>query len=98
VDFVQLREGGQQPQSLTSKTSKDSTSQHVQKDEILKPKVSNITVVHSHKKIENVTGKEKTKASNSPLKKKRKRPEIPPPPLIENGNKVLFYSKCHILI
>ncbi|GAU49121.1 hypothetical protein TSUD_376620 [Trifolium subterraneum] len=80
------REGGQQPQSFTSKTSKDSTSQHMQKDETLKPKVSKITVVHSPKKIENVTDKEKTKASSSPLKKKRKRPEIPSP-LSENGNK-----------
>ncbi|CAJ2637876.1 unnamed protein product [Trifolium pratense] len=80
------REGGEQPQSITSKTSKDSTSQHVQKDEILKPEVSKVTVVHSQKKIENVTDKEKTKASSSPLKKKQKRPEIPPP-LSENGNK-----------
>jgi hypothetical protein len=88
VDFVQHREGGQQLQSLASKTSKDSTS-HVQKDEILKPEVSKVTVVHSQKKIENVTDKEKTKASSSPLKKKQKRPEMPPP-LSENGNKVLF--------
>jgi hypothetical protein len=63
----------------------------VQKDEILKPEVSKVTVVHSQKKIENVTDKEKTKASSSPLKKKRKRPEMPPP-LSENGNKVLFYN------
>jgi hypothetical protein len=61
----------------------------VQKDEILKPEVSKDTVVHSQKQIENVTDKEKTKTSSSPLKKKRKRPEMPPP-LSENGNKVLF--------
>jgi hypothetical protein len=66
----------------------------VQEEEVLNPKIAKITVVRPLKKCENVTGKEKTKASSSPLKKKR--PEIPPH-LGENGNKVLFYlSKCHI--
>lgn len=79
-----LQEGGQQLQSITSKNSKDSTSQHVQEEEVLNPKIAKITVVRPLKKCENVTGKEKTKASSSPLKKKR--PEIPPH-LGENGNK-----------
>ncbi|KAL5098186.1 hypothetical protein RYX36_002513 [Vicia faba] len=79
------REGGKQLQSFTSKTSKDCTSQQVQEDEILKPKVKKITVIRSVKKCESVTGKEKSKASSSLLKKKK--PEIPPPLREKNGNK-----------
>ncbi|XP_061361975.1 pathogenesis-related homeodomain protein [Gastrolobium bilobum] len=77
--------GGEQLQSFTSKTSKDSRLQNVEKTEPLKSRVSKITVIHSQKNGKNVIGKEKTKSSSNPLKKRKL--EISPPLTRENGNK-----------
>lgn len=89
MGFVQYQpEGGQVLQRCTSKTTKDSISQNEQKDDLSKSKVSKITVIRSQKNDKNVTDKEKMKSPSSPLKKRRR--EIPPP-LQENGNKVLSY-------
>ncbi|TKY72765.1 Pathogenesis-related homeodomain protein [Spatholobus suberectus] len=68
---------GEQLQSFTSKISKDSISQNVEKDELLKSKVSKITVIHSQKDDKNITGKEKNKLSSNLLKKKQ--PKISSP-------------------
>ncbi|XP_057428582.1 pathogenesis-related homeodomain protein isoform X2 [Lotus japonicus] len=76
--------GGEQLQSFTSKTPKDSRSQNVDKDELLKSMASKITVTQYQKNGKNVTGREKIKSCSSPLKKRRL--QIPPP-LRENGNK-----------
>ncbi|XP_027336657.1 pathogenesis-related homeodomain protein [Abrus precatorius] len=75
---------GEQLQSFTSKISKDSVSQNMEKDELLKSKASKITVTHSQKNGENVTCKEKIKLS-SPLKKRQ--PKLYPPVTRQNGNK-----------
>ncbi|RDY09869.1 Pathogenesis-related homeodomain protein, partial [Mucuna pruriens] len=77
---------GEQLQSITSKISKDSISQNEEKDELLKPKVSKITVIHSQKEDGKIiTGKEKNKLSRSLLKKSK--PKISPPLAKESSNK-----------
>ncbi|XP_028204412.1 pathogenesis-related homeodomain protein-like isoform X2 [Glycine soja] len=76
---------GEQLQSFTSKITKDSISQNEEKDELLKSKVSKITVIHSKKDGKNITGKEKNKLSNILLKKRQQK--ISPPLARENGNK-----------
>ncbi|KAL6523687.1 hypothetical protein OROGR_017290 [Orobanche gracilis] len=72
-------EGGEQINSFTSKTSKNSKSQNVEKDELLRSKSSKITRVHCQKNGKNVTGEEKTKSCRIPLKERRQ----------ENSNKIL---------
>ncbi|KAL6523665.1 hypothetical protein OROGR_017268 [Orobanche gracilis] len=72
-------EGGEQINSFTSKTSKNSKSQNVEKDELLRSKSSKITRVHWQKNGKNVTGEEKTKSCRIPLKERRQ----------ENSNKIL---------
>ena len=97
MGFVQHQaEGGEQLQSF-SKISKDSRSQNVDKDELLKKsKASEINTIRSRKNGKNVEGRERKKSSTSHLKKRQ--PEISPPKTTENGNKVLSYLyKCHVL-
>ncbi|KAK7281173.1 hypothetical protein RIF29_08920 [Crotalaria pallida] len=64
-------EGGDQIKSFTSKTSKDSKSQIVEKDELLRSKATKTTTIHSQKNGKNVTGREKIKSRRSPLKESR---------------------------
>lgn len=81
MGFVQYQaEGGEQLKNFTSKTSKDSRIQNVEKDELLGSKSSKITSIQSKKNGRNVTGRGKIKSSRSPLKERKP----------ENGNKVLF--------
>jgi len=87
VSFVQY-ESEEQLQSSTSQISKDSTSPNMQKDELLKPEVPKITLMHSQKDGQNITGQEKNKLSNSLLKRRKKKPS--PPLSRENSNKVHF--------
>ncbi|KAK7411980.1 hypothetical protein VNO78_03425 [Psophocarpus tetragonolobus] len=74
---------GEQLQSFTPKIAKDSISQNVEKDELLKSKVSKITLIHSPKDGKDITGKEKIKLSNTLLKKRQQK--ISPPSAKENN-------------
>ncbi|KAK7303935.1 hypothetical protein RJT34_14859 [Clitoria ternatea] len=76
---------GEQPQNFTSKISKDSISQSMEKDELSKSKVSKINVIHSQEKCKKVTGTEKIKLYSCLLKKRQ--PKLSPPLTRENGNK-----------
>ncbi|KAK7329150.1 hypothetical protein VNO77_23297 [Canavalia gladiata] len=80
-----FQEEGEQLQSFTSKISKDSVSQNMEKDDLLNSKASKITMIHSQKNgKKNVTDTENTKLS-SPLKKRQAK--VSPPLTRENENK-----------
>ncbi|CAL0304763.1 unnamed protein product [Lupinus luteus] len=70
---------GEQLKSFTSKTSKDSKSQNIEKDELLRPRASKISAVHCQKNGKNVTGRVKTNSCRIPLQERRQ----------ENSNKIL---------
>ncbi|XP_015965165.1 pathogenesis-related homeodomain protein isoform X1 [Arachis duranensis] len=81
-------EGGELPLSLLCKTSKGSSLQNVDKDEILqKSKASKIAMVHSPNNGNGITDRQKVKSSGSIWKKRQ--PEISPAKTAENGNKDL---------
>ncbi|KAE9604717.1 putative transcription factor homeobox-WOX family [Lupinus albus] len=70
---------GEQLKSFTSKTSKDSKSQNVDKDELLRSKASKISTVHCQKNGKNVAGSEKIKSCCIPFQERRQ----------ENSNKIM---------
>jgi len=87
VSFVQYQ-SEEQLQSFTSQISKDSTSPNMEKDKFVKPEVPQITVIHSQKDGQNITGQEKNKSCNSLLKRRKQKPSQPLS--TENSNKVHF--------
>ncbi|XP_047149363.1 pathogenesis-related homeodomain protein-like [Vigna umbellata] len=76
---------GEQLQSFTSQISKHSTSSNMEKDEFLKSQVPKITLIHSQKDGQSITGQEKNKLCNSLLKRRKQKPS--PPLSRENSNK-----------
>ncbi|WVZ20142.1 hypothetical protein V8G54_007464 [Vigna mungo] len=75
----------EQLQSFTSQISKHSTSPNMEKDEFLKSQAPKITLIHSQKDGQSITGQEKNKLCNSLLKRRKQKPS--PPLSRENSNK-----------
>lgn len=95
MSFVQYQSEGEQLQSFTSKTSKESISLNIEKDELLKSNVSKITVVHPQKDGKSIIGKEKNKLSSSLLKKSQ--PKKSPPLAREIRNKVRIFTNLNVM-